>query len=317
MIDCIKLFFGPDADINTANMEELEEHFKYLLDLHSKNKDLTKVITLCYGIISDTYMFSQYKKLYKNNGEILRIKCPYCKMENDIYTEFCAKCGWDFRGGSVFDDADKYINELEDFIKSCNDNKSSSQDTPVGKQAVEEPQPIENDNEEEVEESANAIADEEKISNFKEESNSGDYEEDETNKTVVGEQIDLIDENAFEKKTSFVPYIKNLNSGKEMRVKFAKNNSGAYVFRIGRNPDNDFVITPEDAGNYYRQFSRYHAEIYKAEGQYYLKDISTNGTYVNGHKINKRVVSLFGGEIISYKNYKLIFFFKLNEKGAK
>ena len=316
MIDCIKLFFGPDVDINTVDIEKLDEHFKYLLELHSKNKDLSKVITLCYRIISDTYMFSQYKKLYENGGEVLYIECPYCKIKNDIYTEFCVKCGWDFRGGSVFTDADKYINELEKFIKSCNENRSSSQDTPVGKQVAEESRPLENNNEEEVEEDTDTSADE-KLSDPNMGDNNVDYKENTANKTIVGEQIGLTDDNAFEKKTSFIPYIKNLNSRKEVQVTFTKNDSGAYVFRIGRNPDNDLAITSEDAGNYYRQFSRYHAEIYETEGRYYLKDISTNGTYVDGRKINKRVVSLFGGEIIGYKNYKLIFFFKLNEKEAK
>ncbi len=60
---------------------------------------------------------------------------------------------------------------------------------------------------------------------------------------------------------------------------------------IGRNPDNDFVITDEIV-------SRFHANIYRYSGKWYLEDLnSTGGTFLNGLLINGQVELLPGATI--------------------
>ncbi|MCM1320492.1 MAG: FHA domain-containing protein [Bacteroides sp.] len=71
---------------------------------------------------------------------------------------------------------------------------------------------------------------------------------------------------------------------------------------IGRHSDNSIVIDSSLA-------SRHHAVIHKIKADYYLKDIgSTNGTFLNGHKIPEdKYVKLNSGDKISVGNVNLVF----------
>lgn len=63
------------------------------------------------------------------------------------------------------------------------------------------------------------------------------------------------------------------------------------VTRIGRNPDNDVVIAND------KRVSKYHAEIRREDGSYVVVDLqSTNGTMVNGRRINRH--RLADGDVI-------------------
>src|SRR5688572_14187856 len=58
--------------------------------------------------------------------------------------------------------------------------------------------------------------------------------------------------------------------------------------RIGRDPELDIVVPPEDQ----RFVSRAHAIIAKTGGQYIARDLgSSNGTLVNGSLITQRVLA--------------------------
>ncbi len=72
-------------------------------------------------------------------------------------------------------------------------------------------------------------------------------------------------------------------------------------FTIGTAADNRIVIA--DTTNY---ISRYHAIVtLDSTGMYYIKDISTNGTYVNGVKIKSKVEKIVtSNDNISFANEK-------------
>lgn len=71
------------------------------------------------------------------------------------------------------------------------------------------------------------------------------------------------------------------------------------VITIGRKLDNDVVIQDP-------LVSRYHAEIRREDGQYFLHDLeSTCGTYVNQKNITKS--QLYSGDIILFANVPIMF----------
>ena len=69
--------------------------------------------------------------------------------------------------------------------------------------------------------------------------------------------------------------------------------------RAGAAADNDFVID-------HPLVSGHHMEISCEEGVWYLKDSSSNGTYVNGERVEKRC-RLSGGEIIDIFAARIVF----------
>lgn len=69
--------------------------------------------------------------------------------------------------------------------------------------------------------------------------------------------------------------------------------------RAGAAADNDFVID-------HPLVSGHHMEISCEEGVWYLKDSSSNGTYVNGERVEKRC-RLSGGEIIDLFAARIVF----------
>jgi pSer/pThr/pTyr-binding forkhead associated (FHA) protein len=52
------------------------------------------------------------------------------------------------------------------------------------------------------------------------------------------------------------------------------------VIRVGRSTENDVIL-------YSAVVSRHHVEIRKAEEGWYIKNIGTNGTYINGKRIDQ------------------------------
>lgn len=71
------------------------------------------------------------------------------------------------------------------------------------------------------------------------------------------------------------------------------------VITIGRKLDNDVVIQDP-------LVSRYHAEIRREDGQYFLHDLeSTCGTYVNQKNVTKS--QLHSGDIILFANVPIMF----------
>lgn len=55
-------------------------------------------------------------------------------------------------------------------------------------------------------------------------------------------------------------------------------------FTIGRLHDNDLILSPV-------QVSRHHAEVLVQDGEYLLRDMSTQGTYVNGTRIKQTMLA--------------------------
>ncbi|WP_437229556.1 SpoIIE family protein phosphatase [Planctomicrobium sp. SH661] len=70
---------------------------------------------------------------------------------------------------------------------------------------------------------------------------------------------------------------------------------------LGRDPTCDLVLNK-------RSISRFHAQVVMAQGTYYLEDMkSTNGTFVNGSRVQNRV-SLKDGDRIAMHDIPLAFF---------
>lgn len=66
--------------------------------------------------------------------------------------------------------------------------------------------------------------------------------------------------------------------------------------RVGRNPDNDLKFDPAKE----TQVGRYHAEIYREGGQFFVKDLqSRNGTFVGGKRI-ERPTLVSEGDVIQF-----------------
>ena len=75
-------------------------------------------------------------------------------------------------------------------------------------------------------------------------------------------------------------------------------------FRIGKKPDFcNYVVTDN------KTVSRNHAEVITRGGRYFIMDLeSTNGTYVNGQKINpKTEVEIFPGTKIRLSSESFVF----------
>jgi hypothetical protein len=73
-----------------------------------------------------------------------------------------------------------------------------------------------------------------------------------------------------------------------------------HLTRIGRRPDNDFVI-PE------RQVSGHHAEIECRQGRFYLRDLrSTHGTWINKQRVEVETM-LKAGDVISFDQFAYTF----------
>lgn len=83
-------------------------------------------------------------------------------------------------------------------------------------------------------------------------------------------------------------------------------------FFIGRESDNDLSLDDSD-------ISRYHCKIFMFNGDWYIRDTGSNGTYINKNKITKDTV-LKPGDIINISK-KIIAFGKYNpaqsEKSVK
>ena len=72
-------------------------------------------------------------------------------------------------------------------------------------------------------------------------------------------------------------------------------------FFIGRIDGNDMIM-PDFA------ISKKHAVISRDDGAYYLKDLgSTNGTLVNGTRLNKRPVKIHDKDVVSFARYEFTF----------
>lgn len=76
--------------------------------------------------------------------------------------------------------------------------------------------------------------------------------------------------------------------------------SGKTVWTFGRSSECDFVYTMP-------KISRKHCQIELVDSHYYLSDCgSTNGTYLNGMKI-ERTERLFPGDVISISSVDIVF----------
>jgi len=84
-------------------------------------------------------------------------------------------------------------------------------------------------------------------------------------------------------------------------VKSAQATSTAHIFAIGRIDTNDFIL-PDYA------ISKQHAVIeIKAEG-WLLRDCgSTNGTFLNGARLEKKPVSLADRDVVAFARYEFAF----------
>lgn len=75
------------------------------------------------------------------------------------------------------------------------------------------------------------------------------------------------------------------------------------LMRIGRDPDNEFVID-------HPQVSRKHASILWQENEFYLEDIgSSNGTFINKSRISGRY-RLVNGDVIGLGGVVLLTFYR-------
>jgi len=75
---------------------------------------------------------------------------------------------------------------------------------------------------------------------------------------------------------------------------------------VGRNPNNDIRLPPDD-----KIASRLHAKIFFDEGKnaYFLEDYSSNGTIVNGKKIWHKKVKIKNADIIEMGTKTRLWFF--------
>ena len=89
-------------------------------------------------------------------------------------------------------------------------------------------------------------------------------------------------------------FLKNQITGEEINISKAD-------FSIGKNPANDFVIEKNI-------ISRRHAAIEWSDGEYYIADCeSSNGTFVNGRKIERETVHLSNRDLITFADVEYIF----------
>jgi hypothetical protein len=98
------------------------------------------------------------------------------------------------------------------------------------------------------------------------------------------------------------------------RLKIGENSRGITkaVTTIGRTPDND-ISFPEDTN-----VSRYHAEIESKFGDYWLIDLkSSNGTTVNGNRVDRDILLNEGDKIVLGGSSELVFTFKEDESTSE
>ena len=87
---------------------------------------------------------------------------------------------------------------------------------------------------------------------------------------------------------------------KTVNVHAAAPRDGKTVWIFGRGADCDFVYSPP-------KVSRVHCKIEYIDSHYYLTDLnSTNGTYLNGRRIERKE-RLFTGDIIGIGNEDIVF----------
>ena len=78
------------------------------------------------------------------------------------------------------------------------------------------------------------------------------------------------------------------------------NGSGKTTWLFGRSEDCDFVYSAPKA-------SRRHFQIELCDGHYYIQDLgSTNGTYVNGRRIDYKE-RIFSGDVITMGGVDIVF----------
>ena len=76
--------------------------------------------------------------------------------------------------------------------------------------------------------------------------------------------------------------------------------SGKTTWLFGRSEDCDFVYSAPKA-------SRRHFQIELCDGHYYIQDLgSTNGTYVNGRRIDRKE-RIFSGDVITMGGVDIVF----------
>ena len=76
--------------------------------------------------------------------------------------------------------------------------------------------------------------------------------------------------------------------------------SGKTTWLFGRSEDCDFVYSAPKA-------SRRHFQIELCDGHYYIQDLgSTNGTYVNGRRIERKE-RIFSGDVITMGGVDIVF----------
>jgi hypothetical protein len=86
-------------------------------------------------------------------------------------------------------------------------------------------------------------------------------------------------------------------------VKGEYSNSASKFFTIGRIDGNDMIM-PDFA------ISKKHAVITIDNSKFYLKDLgSTNGTMVNGTRLDKKPVKIHDQDLLSFARYEFIFLF--------
>ncbi len=78
------------------------------------------------------------------------------------------------------------------------------------------------------------------------------------------------------------------------------------VFIIGRNPSNDGVSIPVIANDPYNNVSANHCKITYDNGNFYIEDLnSSNGTFVDGNRINSKTKITKENTILLGSNYIL------------
>ena len=86
-------------------------------------------------------------------------------------------------------------------------------------------------------------------------------------------------------------------------VKGEYSTTSSRAFTIGRIDGNDMIM-PDFA------ISKKHAIINRDDGAYYLKDLgSTNGTLINGIRLDKKPVKIHDKDVLSFARYEFTFLF--------
>ena len=86
-------------------------------------------------------------------------------------------------------------------------------------------------------------------------------------------------------------------------VKGEYSTTSSRAFTIGRIDGNDMIM-PDFA------ISKKHAIINRDDGAYYLKDLgSTNGTLINGTRLDKKPVKIHDKDVLSFARYEFTFLF--------